>query len=201
MQLPQGKHFGAAVISLCSGSHALLDPPGCTHRSLSAERPGRLHHAPLGWLPAPSCGIATYPNRATDTAGLSPAGLQPCRLLRRPCFHVLQTKQIVLSINYASQSPHRCPGCLAPCHLPWYRAPHDLSGGLRPRRLSQAAGDDPGCNPNPLLRMGSDAQPLPSIALNCLGDKTLKNIGVPTIHAAKPPVPPGRGDIATPEPP
>ncbi len=46
---------------------------------------GRLHHAPLGWLPAPSCGIATYPNRATETAGLSLAGLQPCRLLRRPC--------------------------------------------------------------------------------------------------------------------
>ena len=60
--------------------------PGCTHRSLSARRPGRLHHAPLGWLPAPSCGIATYPNRATDTAVLSPAGLQPCRMLRRPCY-------------------------------------------------------------------------------------------------------------------
>ena len=28
---------------------------------------------------------ATYPTRATDTAGLSPAGLQPCRLLRRSC--------------------------------------------------------------------------------------------------------------------
>ena len=65
----------------------LARPPGCTHRSLSAGRPGRLHHAPLGWLPAPSCGIATYPNRATDTAGLSPAGLQPCRLLRRPCLY------------------------------------------------------------------------------------------------------------------
>ena len=62
-------------------------PPGCTHRSLPAGPPGRLHHAPLGWLPAPSWGIATYPNRATDTAGLSPAGLQPCRLLRHPISH------------------------------------------------------------------------------------------------------------------
>ena len=64
----------------------LARPPGRTHRrgSVSPGRPGRLHHAPLGWLPAPSCGIATCPTRATDTAGLSPAGLQPCRLLLRP---------------------------------------------------------------------------------------------------------------------
>ena len=34
-----------------------------------------------GWLPAPGCGIATHPSRATDAAGLPPAGLQPCRLL------------------------------------------------------------------------------------------------------------------------
>ena len=44
-------------------------------------RPGRIHHAVLGWLPAPSSGIATCLNRAIDMAGLSPAGLQPCRLL------------------------------------------------------------------------------------------------------------------------
>ena len=30
-----------------------------------------------------NCGIATYLNRAIDMAGLSPAGLQPCRLLPR----------------------------------------------------------------------------------------------------------------------
>ena len=47
-----------------------------------------------------------------------------------PVFMCCKRKQIVLLINNASQSPHRCPGCLAPCHLPWYRAPHDLSGGL-----------------------------------------------------------------------
>jgi len=61
----------------------LASPPGCTHRRspMAPGRPGRLHHASPGWLPAPGCGIATCPTRATDTAGLSPAGLQPCRLL------------------------------------------------------------------------------------------------------------------------
>jgi hypothetical protein len=39
-------------------------PPGCTHRiTYRDRRPGRLHHASLGWLPAPSCGITTYPTR------------------------------------------------------------------------------------------------------------------------------------------
>ena len=37
-------------------------------------------HSPE-WLPLPGCGITTRPLRATDAAGLAPAGLQPCRLL------------------------------------------------------------------------------------------------------------------------
>ena len=63
----------------------LTRPPGCSYRcgSVSTGQPGRLHHAYLGWLPAPSCGIATCPTRATDTAGLTPAGLWPRRPLRR----------------------------------------------------------------------------------------------------------------------
>src|ERR1700692_592569 len=36
---------------------------------------------PPGWLPAPGRGIASRPRRATGAAGLSPAELQPCRLL------------------------------------------------------------------------------------------------------------------------
>ncbi len=39
---------------------------------------------PPGWLPAPGRGIASHPTRATDAAGLSPAELQPCRLLPNP---------------------------------------------------------------------------------------------------------------------
>ena len=39
---------------------------------------------PPGWLPAPGRGIASHPIRATDAAGLSPAELQPCRLLPNP---------------------------------------------------------------------------------------------------------------------
>ena len=46
-----------------------------------AGRLGRLHHASPRWLPYPECGIATCPTWAIGTAGLSPAGLQPCRLL------------------------------------------------------------------------------------------------------------------------
>ena len=59
----------------------LARPPDRSHRSLTTGRPGRLHHASPGWLPRPGCGIATCPKRATDRAGLSPAGWQPCRLL------------------------------------------------------------------------------------------------------------------------
>ena len=68
----------------------LARPPGCSHRwsSESPGQPGRLHHAYLGWLPAPSCGIATCLTRATDTAGLSPAGLRPCRPLRPAVPHL-----------------------------------------------------------------------------------------------------------------
>jgi hypothetical protein len=35
------------------------------------------------WFPNMNCGIATCLNRAIDMAGLSPAGLQPCRPLPR----------------------------------------------------------------------------------------------------------------------
>ena len=60
----------------------LARPPDCTDRSTTGAEPlGRLHHASPGWLPTPGCGIATCPLWAFDTAGLSPAGLQSCRLL------------------------------------------------------------------------------------------------------------------------
>jgi hypothetical protein len=78
-----GTHFSGLQSVRDVQAPTLASPPGCTHRrsSKSPGRPGRLHHASPGWLPAPGCGIATCPTRATDTAGLSPAGLQPCRLL------------------------------------------------------------------------------------------------------------------------
>jgi hypothetical protein len=44
----------------------------------------RLHHANPSWLPAPGCGITTCPIWAIDMTGLSPVGLQLCRLLRLP---------------------------------------------------------------------------------------------------------------------
>ena len=51
---------------------------------MASEQPGRLHHAMDVRLPFTNCGIATCPIRATDTTGLSPARLQPCRPLPRP---------------------------------------------------------------------------------------------------------------------
>jgi hypothetical protein len=87
MQLQPGIEFRGCSHSLMFRLPRSLDhqvaPTAVLKRS---ERPGRLHRASLGWLPAPRCGITTYPTRATDTAGLSPAGLQPCRLLRRPFY-------------------------------------------------------------------------------------------------------------------
>lgn len=64
----------------------LARPPGCAHRKGSKPlgQPGRLRHAELSGLPTLSSGIASCPIRASDTAGLAPAGLQPCRLLPTP---------------------------------------------------------------------------------------------------------------------
>ena len=61
----------------------LARPPGCSHRCgpVATGRPGRLHHAMVMGLPSMNCGIATCLNRAIGMAGLSPAGLQPCRPL------------------------------------------------------------------------------------------------------------------------
>ena len=61
----------------------LARPSGCTDHCgfISAGPPGRLHHAGPMPLPYMSSGIATCLKRAIGTAGLSPAGLQHCRLL------------------------------------------------------------------------------------------------------------------------
>jgi len=53
------------------------------------EPPGLSHHAEPGRLPDPGSGVASCPTRTTDTAGLSPAGSQHCRLL--PPAHGLPT--------------------------------------------------------------------------------------------------------------
>ena len=61
-------------------ARALARPPGCTHRSPCwAARPFTPRIAQI--VTFLGCGIATCPFWATDTAGLSPAGLQSCRLL------------------------------------------------------------------------------------------------------------------------
>src|SRR4029453_16716668 len=57
--------------------------PTATALEQAIGQPGRLHHAKHVWLPSTNCGIATYPNRAMDMAGLSPARLRPCRPLHQ----------------------------------------------------------------------------------------------------------------------
>ncbi len=54
-----------------------------TQQPSLTEQLSGLHHAAIMRLPYMNCGIATHPNRAMGAAGLSPAGLQPCRLLLR----------------------------------------------------------------------------------------------------------------------
>jgi hypothetical protein len=81
---------GTSISRLQSFDHlrapTLARPPDCSHRSgtLAAGRPGRSHHASPGRLPGPRCGVATRPTRTIGTAGLSPAGSRPCRLLPTP---------------------------------------------------------------------------------------------------------------------
>ena len=112
----------------------LVRPSGCTHHwtSKCPGRPGRLHHASPGWLPIPRCGITTCLNRAIGTAGLSPAGLRPCRLLRPPKFRCspwddplrsvrLRSGQALRPRHVVTDSPNSA------CHDTGFRAKHPLA--------------------------------------------------------------------------
>ncbi len=82
MQLLQGAVISGRQSFASLQAPTLARPPGCPDPSASHAEPlGRLHHASPGQLPAPSCGIATCPIWAIDTVGLTPTGLQSCRLL------------------------------------------------------------------------------------------------------------------------
>ena len=84
--------FGAVAIPFpFRPPHSLDLQAAPTAAHLRAGRPGRLHHASPGWLPAPGCGIASCPTRTIDTAGLPPAGLQLCRLLLAGAIHLPHT--------------------------------------------------------------------------------------------------------------
>ncbi len=60
-QLPQGGLFPGCSHSLMFRLPDSLDLQVAPAASFEG-RPGRLHHASLGWLPAPRCGIATCVN-------------------------------------------------------------------------------------------------------------------------------------------
>ena len=84
MQLQQSTLFRGCSHFVMFRPPCLLDPqvaPTAEAHSLRAARPftPRNEHV----VTHMSCGIATCLNRAIDMAGLSPAGLQPCRPLPR----------------------------------------------------------------------------------------------------------------------
>src|SRR4029434_5610563 len=98
MQLQRRKDFGAAVIPLCSGSHTCKTSRLHLPRwPIAPEQPGPLHHAMDMWLPIMNCDIATCPNRAIDTVGLSPTGLRPCRPLPDCCLPATAHRRLSLA--------------------------------------------------------------------------------------------------------
>jgi hypothetical protein len=75
------------------------------------------------WLPVPARGTSARPTQAADAAGLSPVGLQPCRLLTRrslvcPAVHILPR-------SFLSTSPHFCAPAHAPAELRSKTLSHD----------------------------------------------------------------------------
>ena len=97
---PQCNFNGGRISGLQSFRYVqapiLARPPGCTYRGglLAPEQPGPLPHAMDMWLPIMSCDIATCPNRAIDTVGLSPTGLRPCRPLPDCCLPALANRRL-----------------------------------------------------------------------------------------------------------
>jgi len=82
MRFPQGAVFRGCSHSLMFRllhSLGLQVAPTAKHTARGGQAVYTTHR-PEG-LPLPGCGITTRPSRATDAAGLAPAGLQPCRLL------------------------------------------------------------------------------------------------------------------------
>jgi len=96
----------------------LLDPP-VAPLGLAPQGGGVVYtkQNSVGYLP-PSSGIAACPSRATDTAGLSPAGLQPCRLLHVPGRR-RRGRMVVAAERRkpASRSDRRTAGAQAQRHL------------------------------------------------------------------------------------
>ena len=101
--------FGAVAIPFpFRPPHSLDLQAAPTAAHLRAGRPGRLHHASPGWLPAPGCGIASCPTRTIDTAGLPPAGLQLCRLLLAGLIYFAHSTLADLGGDLIGT--HRCAG-------------------------------------------------------------------------------------------
>ena len=88
MQLQQGKIFRGCSNSLMFRLPRSLDPPVAPTAEAQSPQGGRAvytTHRSVGYLPRDVASLRVRP-RAIDTAGLPPAGLQPCRLLRSPHF-------------------------------------------------------------------------------------------------------------------
>jgi hypothetical protein len=78
-----------------------------------------------------------------------------------PVFMSCFRKDTVVRINYTTQSPHRCTGCLAPCHWQRDRAPQDFSEGIAAAMISASGWRGSCVKPKlPVTHGGHAAQPL-----------------------------------------
>jgi hypothetical protein len=112
MQLQQGETFRGCRHSLMFRLPRSLGLPIAPTAETQSLQGGQAVYTtqPPGWLPTPGCGIATHPTRATDATGLSPARLQPCRLLRHPSLQ----KELKMATRFAFGGPRRPASATAP---------------------------------------------------------------------------------------
>ncbi len=124
-QLQRGVPFRGCSHSLMFRPLHSLGPPAAPTAEFPPGRPGRLHRAEPGWLPAPGSGIATCPSRAIGMAGLSPAEMQPCRLLLLP----LNMPALAGRTPFPKPHPPRqaCVSMRPTQHTPATRVPPDHS--------------------------------------------------------------------------
>jgi hypothetical protein len=124
----EGAFYEAAVIPLCSGSHTRQAPR--LHPPLhNTGQPGRLHHAMNVWLPNTNCGIATCPTRATDTIGLSPTRLWPCRPLLHPFWRITMLPgRLPLKWFPAALSDFMVTRFAGSVSLPWFISENVIPG-------------------------------------------------------------------------
>ena len=128
---------GGLISGLQSFTHVqaprLARPPGCSRRFIAEERPGRLHHASLGWFPAPRCGIATCVNEQFTRLDFHQldCSLVGCSPLCFPSLHLHQVGGGTFTLLVSARARH------APSVEP--KARKNRTSAWRPKLRPQAA--------------------------------------------------------------